>query len=157
MDDETPEATAEADTDETAEGGTTEDTADQAIEQTGEDTTEASTETDRTIRKLRKEAATLRDRAKAAEARAARTTSLAARLHTELVRASGKLADPADFPYNPDADLLDDPEAFNQAIDEFVEAKPHLRSRTPKGDVGQGNRGKAEEPVNLLNILKSYV
>lgn len=153
MDDETPEATAEAVTDETAEGGTVDAPADQS----DQDTPEVSTDTDRTIRKLRKEAATLRERAKAAEARAARTDSLAARLHTELVRASGKLADPHDFPYNPDADLLDDPEAFHQAIDEFVEAKPHLRSRTPRGDVGQGSRGKAEEPVNLLNILKSHV
>lgn len=151
MDDETTTTeVTEAVTDETAED----------TEQTTGDTTEDTTvnsDPDRATKKLRKENATLRERAKAAEARAARTDSLAARLHTELVRASGKLADPADFPYNPDADLLDDPEAFNQAIDEFVEAKPHLRSRTPRGDVGQGNRGNGEEPVNLMNILKTYV
>lgn len=151
MDDETPAAeVTEAVTDDTAED----------TEQPTGDTTEDNTvisDADRATKKLRKENATLRERAKAAEARAARTDSLAARLHAELVRASGKLADPADFPYNPDADLLDDPEAFNQAIDELLEAKPHLRSRTPRGDVGQGNRGKAEEPVNLMNILKGYV
>lgn len=137
-------------------------TADEAAEvtaaedaDTAEDT--ATGDTDRATKKLRKENATLRERAKAAEARAARTDSLAARLHTELVRATGKLADPADFPYNPDADLLDDPEAFNQAIDELLEAKPHLKSRVPKGDVGQGNRGTTHEPVNFHQILKQFV
>ncbi|MCK8644398.1 hypothetical protein [Mycobacterium colombiense] len=150
MDDETPEVTLEAIPDETAEDTATEDTGE------AEDTA-VITDADRTLRKLRKENAGLRERAKAAEARAARTDSLAARLHTAQVAATGKLADPADFPYNPDADLLDDSEAFNQAIDEFLEAKPHLRSRTPRGDVGQGNRGKPEEPVNFLNILKTYV
>lgn len=144
--------------------GAADETAEEIVTEaaTTEETAEATeggadTETDRNVRKLRKEAATLRERAKAAEARATRTDSLAARLHTELVRASGKLADPHDFPYNPDADLLDDPEAFNQAIDEFVEAKPHLRSRTPKGDVGQGNRGTANEPLNFHQILKQFV
>ncbi|UXA05710.1 hypothetical protein KXD96_22820 [Mycobacterium sp. SMC-2] len=130
--------------------------ANDAVMETPEDTTEG-TEPDKDVRKLRREAATLRERAKAAEARAARTDTLAARLHTELVRASGKLADPTDFPYNPDADLLDDPEALNQAIDALLEAKPHLRSRTPKGDVGQGNRGRADEPVNFHNILKQFI
>jgi hypothetical protein len=126
--------------------------------------TDSDGQDDKAVRKLRKEAETLRARAKAAEARAeaadsraARIDTLSRRLHTELVRASGKLADPEDFPYNPDADLLDDPEAFNEAIDELLAHKSHLRARTPKGDIGQGKRGGAEEPVNLMEILKTRV
>lgn len=103
------------------------------------------------VEKLRDENAKLRTRAQGAD-------ELRARLHTALVTATGKLADPNDFPYDPaDTDLLSDPEALNTAIDEFLEAKPHLRSRTPRGDVGQGNRGPADAPVNLIEMLKSRV
>ncbi|GFG94279.1 hypothetical protein [Mycobacterium timonense] len=152
MDDETPEVTPDetAEDTATAEGTATEDPG------AAEDTA-VITDADRALRKLRKENAGLRERAKAAEARAARTDSLAARLHTAQVAATGKLADPADFPYNPDADLLDDSEAFHQAIDELLEAKPHLKSRVPKGDVGQGNRGTTHEPVNFHNVLKQFI
>ncbi|OBF39231.1 hypothetical protein A5724_08820 [Mycobacterium sp. ACS1612] len=103
------------------------------------------------VEKLRDENAKLRVRGQRAD-------ELAHRLHTELVRATGRLADPADLEFDPtrDADLLDDPEALNAAIEELLQQKPHLRSRKPIGDIGQGVRGTAKEPVNLLGILKNF-
>lgn len=97
------------------------------------------------VEELRRENAKYRDRAKRAD-------DLAHRLHTELVRATGRLADPTDLEFN--ADHLDDPEALAAAIDELLEAKPHLASRRPTGDIGQGRRGGSGEPFSLLNLLK---
>lgn len=98
------------------------------------------------VTKLRDENAKLRVRAQGAD-------ELRHRLHTELVRATGKLADPADLEYS--EDHLADPDTLTAAIDELVDAKPHLRARTLDGDVGQGKRGTAEDPVSLLGILKT--
>lgn len=84
--------------------------------------------------------------------RATEADTLAARLHTELVRATGRLADPADLPF--DAEHLDDADKLAAAVDELLAAKPHLASRTPRGDIGQGNRGTASEPFSLLAALK---
>ncbi|WP_288813046.1 hypothetical protein [uncultured Gordonia sp.] len=75
------------------------------------------------------------------------------RLHGELVRATGLLADPADLPF--DAAHLEDPEALSAAIEALVSAKPHLKARRFVGDVGQGNRGSANAGVDLLGILRS--
>ncbi|MDP7725088.1 hypothetical protein [Mycobacterium sp. TY814] len=102
-----------------------------------------------TLAKVRREARNLRDRLKTAEARA---DELAHRLHTELARANGKLADPHDFPFNPD--LLDDTEAMNAAIDALLTHKPHLRSRAPKGDIGQGARGNRSIPLDFSAFLR---
>lgn len=85
--------------------------------------------------------------------RAQRADELAQRLHTALVAATGRLADPADLPF--DEQHLDDPDALTAAVDELLTAKPHLASRKPVGDIGQGNRGAASEPFSLLNLLKS--
>lgn len=85
--------------------------------------------------------------------RAGQADDLAARLHTELVRATGRLADPSDLPF--DDGHLDDAEALTGAIDALLADKPHLASRTPVGDIGQGNRGGASEPFSLLGTLKS--
>jgi hypothetical protein len=65
--------------------------------ETAEETSEGQPETfDRPyVETLRKESAGYRDRAKTAEARA---EELAKRLHTSLVTATGKLADPSDLP-----------------------------------------------------------
>jgi hypothetical protein len=49
---------------------------------------------------------------------------------------------------------MDDPEALAAAIDELLERKPHLASRKPVGDIGQGQRGAASEPFSLLQRLK---
>ncbi len=85
--------------------------------------------------------------------RAAQADTLAARLHTELVRATGRLADPADLPF--DAEHLDDPEVLTAALDELLDAKPHLATRRPAGDIGQGQRGSASSSFSLLEALKS--
>lgn len=96
------------------------------------------------VEKLRKEAADNRVKAKNAD-------NLAARLHTSLVASTGKLADPSDLPF--DEAHLDDPEALDAAIEELITAKPHLASRTPRGNIGQGVSGKAEDDFSLAGWL----
>lgn len=103
------------------------------------------------VEKIRREAQGLRDRAKAAESRA---DELARRLHMELARSSGKLADPTDLAF--DADHLDDGDKLGAAIDSLLESKPYLRSRVPSGNVGQGAKDTGQ-PVSLLSHLKSLV
>lgn len=98
------------------------------------------------VEKLRKESAGYRERAQRAD-------DLAARLHTALVAATGRMADPTDLPF--DAANLDDEQALSGAIDELLTRKPHLASRRPFGDVGQGNRGASSEPVNLADMLRA--
>jgi len=97
------------------------------------------------VEKLRQENAKYRQRAHQAD-------TLAERLHTELVRATGKLADPTDLPF--DAEHLDDPEALAAAVTDLLDRKPHLAARRPSGDIGQGNRGSAPAPFSLLEVLK---
>lgn len=101
------------------------------------------------VEKLRQENGRYRQRAGQADA-------YAARLHTELVRATGRLADPADLEF--DAAHLDEDggtEALTGAIDALLADKPHLASRTPRGDIGQGQRGPASGSFSLLDTLKS--
>jgi hypothetical protein len=103
------------------------------------------------VEKLRKENATYRDRAKEAEKQRG---VVEAKLHFALVQDTGLLADPHDLPFDPAH--LDDPEALLTAIEELIAAKPHLRSRKPSGDVGQGVKGQPAQP-SLLAMLKSVV
>lgn len=99
------------------------------------------------VEKLRRENAGYRERANQAD-------ELARRLHTALVTATGRMADPTDLPFN--TTHLDDETALTDAIEELLAKKPHLASRRPFGDVGQGNRGKAGEPaVNLADMLRA--
>ena len=99
------------------------------------------------VEKLRRENAGYRERAQRAD-------ELATRLHTALVAATGRMADPTDLPF--DATHLDDDDTLTAAIDELLAKKPHLASRRPFGDVGQGNRGAASEaPVSLADMLRS--
>ena len=97
------------------------------------------------VEKLRTENADYRNRAKTAD-------DLAKRLHTELVRATGKLADPTDMPF--DTEHLDDPEKLAAAIEALVEAKPHLRARRVVGAVGQGESG-GSGTFSLLDAMRS--
>ena len=97
------------------------------------------------VEKLRAQNARYRERAKTAE-------GYAKRLHTEIVRATGRLADPTDLEF--DEDHLDDPDALAAALDDLLTRKPHLASRKPVGDIGQGARGSGTEQVGLLSILK---
>jgi hypothetical protein len=67
-----------------------------------------------------------------------------------------RLADPSDL--RPSADLLDDdglpdPAKIDAAIEVLLTAKPHLASRTPRGDVGQGARGDQKES-GLLDLMR---
>lgn len=121
---------------------------DAAPEETVESSTE-ETEPDtfprEVVEKLRQENGRYRQRAGQAD-------ELAKRLHTELVRATGRLADPTDLPFDPEH--LDDPEKLTAAVDALLDAKPHLATRRPSGDIGQGQRGPASGSFSLLDTLK---
>lgn len=86
--------------------------------------------------------------------RAQRAGQLAQRLHTELVRSTGRLADPDDLAF--DEAHLDDPDALAATVDDLLARKPHLASRKPVGDIGQGIRGSAAASVGLLDLLKAH-
>jgi hypothetical protein len=143
-----------------------------------ETTTETNDETDDTqdgegrydaeyVGKLRSEAAERRQKARQLEGdleRAhAREKALHARLMAHEVKAAtaGVLADPDDLLLHVDAaDLLDDdgdPDAdkIAAAARDLAGRKPHLRPRTPSGDVDQGVRGKPAEGFDFAEILRS--
>ncbi len=96
------------------------------------------------VDKLRKEAADARVKAKDRD-------EIAARLHTSLVAASGRLADPSDLPF--EEAHLRDPDALTGALDELLARKPHLASRRPVGDIGQGV-SEVTSSVDLAGILR---
>ena len=81
-----------------------------------------------------------------------RARELGERLHVELVRATGLLADPTDLPF--DADHLDNPDKLAEAIDALLAAKPHLKARRVTGSVGQGESGKSTS-VSLIDLMRS--
>ncbi|CCK53033.1 Conserved protein of unknown function [Mycobacterium canettii CIPT 140060008] len=97
------------------------------------------------VEKLRQENGRYRQRAQQAD-------QYAQRLHTELVRATGRLADPTDLPFN--AEHLDDQDSLTAAIDDLLARKPHLRDRRPIGDIGQGAKSPAAGTVDLAAILR---
>lgn len=96
------------------------------------------------VEKLRQENGRYRQRAQRAD-------GYAQRLHAELVKASGRLADPTDLPF--DEAHLDDPDALAAAVDELLTRKPHLGARRPVGDIGQGVSGGGGT-VDLAAILR---
>lgn len=117
------------------------------VETTAEDTEQTEPETfpREYVEKLRRESAGYRDKAK-------KTDELAQRLHTALVAATGRLADPTDLPY--DEAHLDDEDALLAALDALLAGKPHLANRRPQGDVGQGaSAGGAG--VSLAGLLRA--
>ena len=67
------------------------------------------------------------------------------------MRATGKLADPTDIPF--DETHLDSPDSLADAIDELLARKPHLASRRPIGDIGQGATPSAST-VDLAALLR---
>jgi len=95
--------------------------------------------------KLRTENAQYRERARSAD-------TYAERLHTELVRATGKLADPTDLEFA--EEHLDDPDALAAALGDLLARKPHLASRRPTGDIGQGASPVAASSVDLAALLR---
>lgn len=76
---------------------------------------------------------------------------LAHALFTAQVAATGRLADPTDLPY--DEALLNDPKGLETALDTLLNHKPHLASRTPRGNIGQGVAG-GSDTVDLAAILR---
>lgn len=98
------------------------------------------------VERLRDESARYRQRAGTAD-------TLAAALWAERVTATGRLADPTDLPMPTDADPLDG-DALTAAVDDLLTRKPHLASRRPTGDVGQGASGQADT-VDLAGILRA--
>lgn len=96
------------------------------------------------VEDLRQENGKYRQRAQAGEV-------YAQRLHAELVRATGRLADPTDLPF--DAEHLDDPEKLTTAVDDLLARKPHLASRRPFGEIGQG-ASPSVVTVDLAAILR---
>lgn len=97
------------------------------------------------MEQLRRENAEQRVKAKRAD-------ELGQRLHLALVAATGSLADADDLPFDPAH--LEDPEALTAAIDALLARKPHLASRRPGGDIGQG-AGRVGEDVSLAGILRA--
>ncbi|QSN54727.1 hypothetical protein I3U39_10015 [Mycobacteroides abscessus subsp. abscessus] len=95
------------------------------------------------VESLRKESAGYRTRAK----------EHAERLHTELVRQTGKLADPTDLPF--DENHLSDPDALVAAVDALIAAQPHLKARKVTGNIGQGVRDTATAEPSILGLLNS--
>ena|SRR5699024_3261121 len=98
------------------------------------------------VEKLRDENAKYRQRAQ-------RSDDLAQRLHEALVAATGRLQDPSDLAFN--EDHLDDPEALQAAIEDLLARKPHLASRRPLGDIGQGVTNGNTGEVDLAALLRS--
>jgi hypothetical protein len=96
------------------------------------------------VEELRRENARYRERARSAD-------TYAKRLHIELVRATGKLADPTDLEFT--EDHLDDPDALSAAIDDLLARKPHLASRRPTGEIGQG-ASALTTTVDLASLLR---
>lgn len=96
------------------------------------------------VEKLRQENGKYRQRAGEAD-------SLANRLHVELVRATGRLADPTDLPF--DADHLADTDKMVAAIEDLLTRKPHLATRRPLGEIGQGATPSGGT-VDLAAILR---
>ena len=66
---------------------------------------------------------------------------LAQRLHTALVAANGRLADPTDLEFADDH--LADEDALTAAVDDLLTRKPHLASRKARGDVGRDQFDKS--------------
>lgn len=100
------------------------------------------------VGKLRREAAAWRTKYRAAEAE---VDTLRREVFQARVKETGRLADASDMEFN--AELLDDKDALNTAIDELLSAKPHLKARS-FGNVGQSDR-PATPGVSLGDILRN--
>lgn len=100
------------------------------------------------VEELRREAAAARVRAQQADV-------YAERLHVELVRQLGALADPTDLPFDPEH--LDDPEKLRRDASALLMAKPHLAARVPRGNIGQGYQPEPPAAPSLTGMLRAGV
>ena len=96
------------------------------------------------VEKLRDENAKYRQRA-------ADRDEIALKLHTALAQATGRLQDASDLPFNDEH--LTDPAALTTAVEALLQAKPHLASRKPTGDIGQGVSASADS-FSLAGALR---
>lgn len=101
------------------------------------------------VETLRKESAGYRERARAGDERA---DALAMRLHKELVKATNRLENADDLPF--DAEHLDDADKLNAALDALLADRPYFAKRKVTGDAGQGPRGATDAGLNLLALMK---
>lgn len=155
MHDDTPTEDTDDATTETTNGESTEppEVADDADTEAETSTEETRADTEETfprsyVERLRRESAGYRERATKGD-------TYAQRLHTELVRATGKLADPTDLPF--DETHLDNPDALTAAVNDLLDRKPHLANRRPVGDIGQGALSGRGSNVDLAAILRGKV
>ena len=95
--------------------------------------------------KLRDENAKYRQRAQDRD-------DVAKRLHTALVAATGRLADPTDLAF--DEGHIDHADKMVEAIEELLQAKPHLACRMASGIIGQGV-SVVSDTVSLSGLLKA--
>lgn len=98
----------------------------------------------------------LREEAKDWRIKAAKSDELQARLHAELTKADGRLADWQDLPF--DAEHLTDPQKHADAITDLLKAKPHYASRrpVPGSSIGQGQRGSpVAPPASLIEAIRA--
>lgn len=137
----TPASTARED----AEDHATEDTAEVVQSASPGPDAEQDTFSRDYVEKLRQENGKYRQRAQRAD-------ELAHRLHTALVTATGRLADPTDLEFS--EEHLEDPEALEAAVEALLTLKPHLAARRPRGDVGQGATSSGAT-VDLAGLLRS--
>ncbi len=98
----------------------------------------------------------LREEAKSWRLKAAKSDELQARLHAEITKADGRLADWRDLPFN--ATHLADPEAHAAAITQLLRDKPHYASRKPApgSSIGQGQQGSPVAPKpSLIEAIRA--
>jgi hypothetical protein len=102
----------------------------------------------------------LREEAKSWRIKAAKTEELQAQLGVQLTRADGRLADPADLPFDPE--YLTDPQKHADAITELLKAKPHYATRRPapgstihQGPVGEPLAPKPDLVAGLRAAMNS--
>jgi len=98
----------------------------------------------------------LRDEAKSWRLKAAKTDELSARLHAELTKADGRLADWQDLPFDPEH--LTDQQKHADAITALIQAKPHYASRVPVPGttIGQGQQGSPVAPKpGLIDAIRA--
>jgi hypothetical protein len=98
----------------------------------------------------------LRSEAKDYRLKSARADELEARLHAELTKADGRLADWRDLPFN--AEHLTDPEAHRNAITQLLQDRPHYANRVPApgSSIGQGQQGSPVAPKpGLIDAIRA--
>jgi len=107
------------------------------------------------VEQLRREGAEHRTRARRADEMESRLLATIIREATAEI-----LEDPDDlWRGHESADFLDDdgypdPEKVRAAAENLARSKPHLAKRRAAGDVDQGARPEAAEPVSLAGILR---